>query len=281
MSTWIFYVDESYDRNVFCLSALAVRDRDWQQSFDDIREFRRQLKSDYGIRLSKEIHATDFVSGRGKLGPKIVPKRDRAIIFSNLLQVTAKLPSAFLINICLEAKGLADAQMRAWERLINRIERTMRHFEESELKERANLVVTASRTGLDGDVLRAIEVRLNAYKPRAVIVADEGREAEITSALRRMHVHNPVPSKYGQWETGGPTKNIIAERIIEDPVFKKSERSYFLQLIDCVAYALLKRESPDKTPTVINGKIDQAFDQTLSGICYRKASSDDPLGIVR
>lgn len=45
------------------------------------------------------------------------------------------------------------------------------------------------------------------------------------------------------------TKNIPLERIIEDPVFKQSHQSYMIQLADCVAFSLLKREVPP-TPLV-------------------------------
>ena len=55
-----------------------------------------------------------------------------------------------------------------------------------------------------------------------MVFADEGRETEITKALRKMSVFNPIPSKLGDWGAGAKSKNIPVERVIEDPVFKKS-----------------------------------------------------------
>jgi hypothetical protein len=49
MSVRIFYVDESHDATKFCLSALAIKHRDWAECFKLIREHRKQLKDDYGI----------------------------------------------------------------------------------------------------------------------------------------------------------------------------------------------------------------------------------------
>jgi hypothetical protein len=63
-------------------------------------------------------------------------------------------------------------------------------------------------------------------------------------------------------------------------VFKRSDRSYFLQLADFVAFALLKREVAP-TPLVEKYKIHQMFDEVLAGKCFRAASPRDPLGIVR
>lgn len=73
----------------------------------------------------------------------------------------------------------------------------------------------------------------------------------------------------------------MTDRVIEDPSFKESHRSYFVQLADCIAFALLKRESPAQTKLVQRYRLDKAFDETVAGICYRQASRDDPLGIVR
>ena len=122
--------------------------------------------------------------------------------------------------------------------------------------------------------------RLLAYAPRALIVADEGREDEITKAYRKMTVFNPIPSQFGQWEAGKSAKNIPLSKMIEDPVFKQSHKSFFVQLADCVAFALLKRETPP-TPNIEKYGIHLFFDECLAGVCFKKASPGDPLGIVR
>jgi hypothetical protein len=53
-----------------------------------------------------------------------------------------------------------------------------------------------------------------------------------------------------------------------------------VQLADCAAFALLKREVPP-TPHVKKYRIHKLFDRSLSPICFRKASYSDPLGVVR
>ncbi|HEV3449241.1 MAG TPA: DUF3800 domain-containing protein, partial [Gemmataceae bacterium] len=128
--------------------------------------------------------------------------------------------------------------------------------------------------------LEQLQRRVMNYRARAVIIADQGREPEIEKAVRKMHVFNPIPSKYGEWETGGVTKNITTDRIIEDPVFKPSHRSYFVQLADCVAYALLKKETAP-TARIKRYGIDTMFDRALTNVCFRHASPKDPQGIVR
>jgi Protein of unknown function (DUF3800) len=278
MPVRFFYVDESYDKVKYCLSAIVIRHSDWKECFDMVREHRVNLKKDYGIYLRKEIHARDLVAGRGKISDTVIGKWQRSRIFQGLLTLLASLPNVKLFNICLNVADHADPQMVAWDRIVNRIERTMLEFERVELPLRRGLTTLAEEKFSAADAER-IDQRLNIYRSRAVIFADEGREIEITKALRKMHVFNPIPSQFGSWPTGA-TKNITTERIIEDPVFKPSDRSYLIQMADCVAFALLKREVPP-TPKIAHYDIDKMFDKTLRGICFRPASPREPLGIVR
>lgn len=277
MSVRCFYVDESYNQEKFCLSAIAIRHDQWGDCFNRALQHRRLLKQDYGIFVRKEIHAHELVGGRGQIADRVVNKHTRSRIFHGLLRLVAELPEVLVFNVCLDAKGRHDPQLDAWDRLLNRIERTMLAFEQRELPLRKNLLANLpANITTPGSELHT---RLLKYAPRALIFADEGRELEITRVYRKMTVFNPIPSQFGTW-TDGATKNLPLQRIIEDPVFKKSHHSFFVQLADCVSFALLKRETPP-TPNIAKYGIDQFFDQCLSSVCYKKATSSDPLGIVR
>jgi hypothetical protein len=279
MSVRFFYVDESYDDTKFCLSAIAVRHTEWRDCFNRIKQHRGVLKQKYGIYLRKEIHSTDFVAGRGKISDKFVSKRDRCRVFEGLLNLVASLPNVMVFNICLDKAGRTDPQLDAWDRLLNRIERTLFAMEEKELPLRRGLT-----TGLTGHVaegpLKEIDLRLNHYASRGMIFADEGKEISITKTFRKMNVFNPIPSKLGGWSSGESTKNIPIQRVLEDPIFKRSDQSYFVQLADCVAYSLLKKEVP-QTPHVAKYGLHLLFDKVISRVCFRNASPSDPNGIVR
>jgi hypothetical protein len=94
-----------------------------------------------------------------------------------------------------------------------------------------------------------------------------------------MRVYNPIPSAFGTWlDTGQSYKNIPLTRIIEDPFFKDSEQSYFIQLADFCAYALLRRERP--VPSKSRYGLDKAFD-LLKPILVTEATRKDPDGIIR
>lgn len=279
MSVRVFYVDESYDTTRFCLSAIGIRHADWRDCFQRVRQHRAVLKQDHGIYLRKEIHAHEFVRARGHMSATVVTKHDRSRIFEGLLKLVASLPNVMVINVCLETAKRADVELDAWDRLLNRIERTLLELERRELPLRKELVAKLPAEACD-EARSAIAKRLNAYAARAFIFADQGREREITKRLRKMHAFNPIPSQFGGWPGALKAKNIPVERVIEDPVFKASHQSYFIQLADCVAFSLLKREVAP-TPRVKKYDIHRMFERSVGPVCYRLASPRDPLGIVR
>lgn len=152
-------------------------------------------------------------------------------------------------------------------------------FENKETASRGQLLAEIA-TRCSAETTDNVRERLEAFSPRAIVVSDEGHDADMTKAARRMHVFNPIPSRYGQWASGQQTKNIATERIIEDPVFRDSSKSYFLQMVDCAAFALLKREVPP-TKNIEKYGIHKMFDATVASRCFKLASPRDPLGIVR
>ncbi len=236
----LIYVDESGDKQYFVFSALAIPVDQWEHAFQAIREFRRYLRREYGIYVYKELHAWKFVSGRGRPSDHITTKGKRCQIFRETLELVAGLPGARLFNVCFPHKQ----DEMAFERLLNRINRT-----------------------------------LQAWGSYGILVCDEGKEVAYTRLARKMHVFNPIPSRYGGWlDTGKIYKNIPIDRIVEDPFFKRSSQSYFIQFADFSAYALLRRES--QLPSKNRYGLHEAFD-ALSPILVREATKYDPDGIIR
>lgn len=274
------YVDESHDESKFCLSAIVLRHSDWHECLELVREHRTQLKQKYGIKLSHELHSYKLVRGKGRsFSTRELGKWERSQVFLSILHLVARLPHVILFNVALEKSKHRDPQMTAWDRLVNRLERTLLQFEKIEVPKRKKLEQLAKKHLPDMEA-QEISSRLMAYSARAIIIADQGREQEINQAIRKMRRFNQIPSQYGTWDGTSRTKNITVRRVIEDPVFRESHRSYFVQLADAVAYSLLKREVPP-TPAIEKYGIDKMFDEVLAGICFRKASPRDPLGIVR
>lgn len=236
----LIYIDDSRDEKFCVFSALAIPADQWQEAFRAVKDFRRSLRKSDGIYVYVELHAWKFVSGRGKISDRVITKGRRCQIFKDALQHVASLPGARLFNAVFPA----NQELRAFERLLNRINRTM-----------------------------------VSWDSHAILICDEGKEQLYTRLVRRMHIYNPIPSRFGKWpETGTSKRNIPIERILEDPFFKKSKQSYFIQLVDFCAYALLRRENP--VPSKTRYGLDKAF-ELLAPILVREASQYDPEGIIR
>ena len=78
-------------------------------------------------------------------------------------------------------------------------------------------------------LLRDINRTLQRWDSQAILICDEGKDAIYTKLVRRLQT----------------LENGAIDRIIEDPFFKQSDQSYFIQLSDFCAYALLSPRASD------------------------------------
>ena len=244
----IAYIDESYDDEVFAMSALVVPVAHWRETFEQIKAHRQTLKSVYGIFTSKELHALEFVSGRGRISERMIPKGLRVQLFRETMDMLASLRHVRVISGAWPMEGIEKREIhaKAFSRIAERLQR------------------------------RAVENGSHILR-----MVDEGKDVELRKIARRSAIYNPVGSRYGAWEDGARAKNIPNARLIEDPIFRSSARSYFLQLADFVAYALLKQETT-LTPLAERYRLHESYER-LKPIIVTKATSKDPrkLGIVR
>jgi len=130
-----------------------------------------------------------------------------------------------------------------------------------------------------GRLSQRVENTAKRFQQNAILIFDEGNEPSVVAAIRRMRRYNPVPSAFGiWWDTGAFWKNMPLTRIIEDPFFKDSRKSFFIQMADWCAYALLRHDNP--TPKARKYGLHQAF-PALQPILFLHASYGDPYGVVR
>ncbi|HEY2886123.1 MAG TPA: DUF3800 domain-containing protein [Rhizomicrobium sp.] len=111
------YIDDSKDTHLACFSALLVPADKWRASLDWIITLRQQMKVSDGIYVRKELHATKWNSGRGRIAPYPIDKQRRVQLFDFFLAGIAMIPEVQLINA---ASQLASEE-RTFERMLNRI----------------------------------------------------------------------------------------------------------------------------------------------------------------
>ena len=235
----LVYIDDSKDNQSVCFSGIMLPVDRWLEAFNLLVDMRRGMKKSHGIYTRLELHATDWLGGRGTVAPGTVVRGERAKLFDLVLENIAKLPDVCILN----AHGPRAAEDELFKRLMQRIENTAK-----------------------------------ARKSHALVISDEGKNYDFL--LRKMRRHNYIPSALGAWEDGSSSKNIPAEWVIEDIVYRDSQRSYFIQAADFCAFSLLRFENP--TPKAIQMGFDKSF-LRLEPVLLKIAFAADPrkLGIIR
>lgn len=62
----LFYIDGSAEGHYWTFSAIGVPAETWREVYERTKAFRYKLRARRGITISKELHATKFLSGRGR-----------------------------------------------------------------------------------------------------------------------------------------------------------------------------------------------------------------------
>lgn len=161
------------------------------------------------------------------------------------------MPDINIINVLVDKQGKAmdyDAFESAWQVLIQRFENTMSH--------------------------RNFPGPVNPDE-RGMILPDNTDDKKLVALLRRMRQYNPVPN---QARFGGGYRNLTLSTIVEDPSFRDSEFSYFIQAADVAPYLLFQREAPN---AYMRKKGGRAYFKRLDPVLCKVAATVDPEGIVR
>jgi hypothetical protein len=235
----LVYVDDSKDEKSICFSAIMIPSDKWLEAFDQLIEMRRSMKASHGVYTRIELHATDWIGGRGNVAPDTVRRNERMKLFDFVLAEICKLPEVSIFN----AHGPRASEETLFKYLVQRIENTAK-----------------------------------ARNDQALIISDEGKNYD--HLLRKMRRVNYIPSAMGAWADGATAKNIPAEKIVEDIVYRDSRRSLFIQAADFCAFSLLRFEGPtDKAKSM---GFDKSF-LILEPVLFKRAFAADPrkMGIIR
>lgn len=229
----LVYIDDSKDETTCCFSAIILPAVRWADALEHLIAFRRSIKASHGVYMTMELHATDWLGGRGNVAPHTIVRSERAVIFRQAMQHIALLPECAIIN----AHGQRRNEFQLFERMCNRIQRNMA-----------------------------------ARNSHAMLISDEGKNFD--GLVRRMRRFNPITGRFG-----GVLDRPL-DRVIEDVVYRKSDRSLFIQAADFCAYSLLRFETP--TPRIERAGLADTF-LLLDRVLEKRAYGADPrrLGIVR
>ncbi len=253
---YLMYVDESGDSGLlnsptryYVLTGLVLHELRWKASLDRLISFRRVMRNKFGLHLREEFHASAFINHPGELVR--IKRHDRLAMIREFADFLSQLQDLNVINVVIDKKEKPpdyEVFEMAWKTLIQRFENTItrRNFPGPK---------KATETGL--------------------IVCDHTEDKKLTHLVRRLRRFNPVPH---QTETfGDGYRNLPLTSLVEDPNFRDSRDSYFVQAADTAAFLLYQHLTPS---SYIRKKAGHNYFFRLSPILCRHASSTDPYGIV-
>jgi len=251
---YLMFVDESGDTGLvgsptdfFVLSGLVVHESRWKDVIQKLLEYRQAMKLKFGLKLREEIHASELINKPGPLAR--LQKHQRLEILRDFADALVSIQDICLLNVVVDKTSKLppyDVFQHAWTALIQRFENTInyRNF-------------PGNFSGQSG-----------------MLLCDHTDDKKLTALVRRMRNYNPIPN---QLQHGPGYRNIGLRMVIEDPVFRESDKSQFIQAVDMCAYLLQQQNKPSK---FIKKKGGHNYFNRLSPICCAVASQNTH-GIVR
>ncbi|WP_330459667.1 DUF3800 domain-containing protein [Streptomyces sp. NBC_00820] len=209
------YIDESGNTGAveqggtltYTLGCVLIEDHNWATSFDEAVAFRRRLRDKFGVLMRSELKANFLLRNSGSIRHLGIGPRGRQIIYRAHMRALVDLKAkAFAIIIDKRAVGLSDGACfeLAWTTLMQRLERAS-----------------------------------HAAKTPIMIFHDEGEDDHVRRLVRKSRRHMTAGSAYG---TG--SINVPAWMLLDDPVPRRSDHSYFIQFADLAAHAAFRAYVP-------------------------------------
>src|SRR5947209_16595933 len=94
------YIDDSSDRPTHVFSAVCIPCDRWNDVFAGIRRWRTSLREVHNIPLKHELHAQEFISGRGSASTfQGLSRHKRAQIFFTSMKVTNWLARHWNVSV--------------------------------------------------------------------------------------------------------------------------------------------------------------------------------------
>ena len=223
---YLAYVDESGDRGPtanggsqsYTLACVFVRASQWAHAFDGLIGFRRFLRDKTHLPMRAELKTNFLIRNSGPLRDLHLSKKARKFIYRGLLRLQPTLNlQTFAIVIhkqrAIQRRPNDDPFITAWTYMMQRLEHLTRDSREPLL-----------------------------------LVHDEGETETIRYIARKFRRYGTAGSLFGGGYQIPPFVGLI-----DDPVSRNSQHSYFLQLADLNAYAAFRRifAPPPRTVQIV------------------------------
>ena len=252
MNTKIVYCDETGDDGLntascdtLILTSLSMPSDSWQKNYDIVKEFRKQLKEEYGFHINEEMHTKHFLTDKNPYRAYQWKKEQKIEILKKFTLMISSLDIS-IVNIIIDKSRI--------------------HMDSYNVLEKA---LTYNIQRIEND---------SHGEWNYLIITDKGRISPMRKTARAIRAYNPIHSQFGGYV------NKPIRYLIEDIMEKDSKESYFIQICDFISYFThlyykthYKKETlPNRVAHLIDsdfvGRVMATFH--VNGILNLKASSN-------
>lgn len=245
------YVDESGDCGLFnpatpeksgtpyfVLVGLAVHVNKWRIALETLKGFRKKIAREAYLQYDVEFHCAELIDPRKTIAYRSISIPDRWKLIEEYAETIGSHKSFHIFPVVLDKSSSTIEPNRYLESSITSLYQSFDQF-------------------------------LKKEESNGIVFFDRANESRTNTHVRRL---------LGTGASGDTIPNARIGKIIEDPIFRISQDSMFIQSADVVAYTLKEAMFPQTSRKKFFA--DRIFGKKLSDSCYKSEKADE-IGIVR
>lgn len=244
------YVDESGDAGAyeagkqntgspyFILVGLVIHNNRWKVALDTLKGFRKEIARQAYLPYDIEFHCAELIDPRKIKEYTQISIPDRWRLINRYATTIGQHTAFKIMGVVID-------------------------------KSKSNLTPEQYGTEAITKLYQAFDEFLRSEQTNGLVFIDRTNEKHINTHVRKL---------LGTGASGETIPDARIGWVIEDPIFRASKDSMFIQSTDVVAYTLKEMEFPQASRKKFNA--DRIFSGRLSPILYHSKISDSD-GIIR
>jgi hypothetical protein len=245
------YVDESgdsgkFDANnpqktgtsYFILAGIIVADNKWKVSLERLKTFRKKIAQEAFLPYHVEFHCSEMIDPHKIKSFTSISVPDRWKLLEKYAEIIGQNTAFTLITIVIDK---IKSALNPEDYLATCITKLYQAFDEF----------------------------LKINSSNGILFFDRANEKQVNTHVRKL---------LGTGASGETIPGVRIEWVIEDPIFRISSDSMFIQSADVIAYALKEKEFPQASRKKFFA--DRIFQKKLGSVCFKSKIADGD-GVIR
>lgn len=245
------YVDESgdcgkYDAEnpqktgtpYFILAGIVVAANKWKISLETLKAFRKKIAREAYLPYHVEFHCSEMIDPHKIKEFTSISVPDRWKLLEQYAETIGQNTAFALITVVINK---ANSALEPEEYLTTSVTKLYQAFDEF----------------------------LKGNSSNGILFFDRANERQVNTHVRKL---------LGTGASGETIPGVRIGWVIEDPIFRISSDSMFIQSADVITYALKEKEFPQASRKKFFA--DRIFQKKLSPVCFKSKIADED-GIIR